>query len=194
MAALGDASEAGAGSGSEPPSSGDLRSVLITSVLNLEQLEVDLFRCAWTPGQRDRAASSSAATLTAAAFSPQGPAPLGARHAAPLRRADRGAGAGGGSPCREPRRAGALAALLLRADRGPQGAGAVRSGADSYREEFLCSLREGHPAWTADLHLPGLLPALPGKPIAAPVHHADRATPRGAADTGGAHPEVPAES
>ncbi|XP_062360989.1 acyl-coenzyme A thioesterase 8 [Cinclus cinclus] len=44
MAASGDAGEAGAGSGSEPPSSGDLRSVLITSVLNLEQLEVDLFR------------------------------------------------------------------------------------------------------------------------------------------------------
>uniref|UniRef100_A0A803V158 Acyl-CoA thioesterase 8 n=1 Tax=Ficedula albicollis TaxID=59894 RepID=A0A803V158_FICAL len=54
MASPGDSSGAGAGSGSEPPPSGDLRSVLITSVLNLEQLEVDLFRCAWTPEQRDR--------------------------------------------------------------------------------------------------------------------------------------------
>uniref|UniRef100_A0A803VQJ6 Acyl-CoA thioesterase 8 n=1 Tax=Ficedula albicollis TaxID=59894 RepID=A0A803VQJ6_FICAL len=52
MASPGDSSGAGAGSGSEPPPSGDLRSVLITSVLNLEQLEVDLFRCAWTPEQK----------------------------------------------------------------------------------------------------------------------------------------------
>ncbi|KAM4891369.1 troponin C, skeletal muscle-like isoform 2-T2 [Sylvia borin] len=119
MGDLGGADGAGAGPGSGPPPPGDLRSVLITSVLNLERLEVDLFR-------------------------------------------------------------------------GPQGAGAVRGGADPYREEFLCSLRKGHPAWKADLHLPGLLPVLPGKPSAAPVHHADRATPRGAADAGRAHPEVPA--
>lgn len=124
----GGAGGAGAEGESGPPPPGDLRSVLITSVLNLERLEVDLFRCAWTPGQRDRAGSSAAA-LTAGTFSPQGPASLGARHAAPLRRADRGAGAGGGSACREPRRAGALAALLLRADRCARGTGQRGRGA-----------------------------------------------------------------
>lgn len=40
----GGAGGAGAGPGSGPTPSGDLRSVLITSVLNLERLEVDLFR------------------------------------------------------------------------------------------------------------------------------------------------------
>ncbi|XP_054500532.1 acyl-coenzyme A thioesterase 8 [Agelaius tricolor] len=45
MGAPGDAGGAGAGPGSgPPPPPGDLRSVLITSVLNLERLEVDLFR------------------------------------------------------------------------------------------------------------------------------------------------------
>ncbi|XP_072734895.1 acyl-coenzyme A thioesterase 8 isoform X1 [Ciconia boyciana] len=46
MAAAGDAGGAGAGPGPgpPPPPPGDLRSVLITSVLNLEQLDLDLFR------------------------------------------------------------------------------------------------------------------------------------------------------
>lgn len=140
----------GPGCGSPPPP-GDLRSVLITSVLNLERLEVDLFRCAWTPGQRDRAASSSSgvATVTAAALSPQGPAPLGARHAAPLRRADRGAGAGGGSARREPRRAGALAALLLRADRcepGNRAAGTACRGSGGEALGKLAAMGEEAPS------------------------------------------------
>lgn len=47
MAEPGDAGAAASGSGLKRlAAAGDLRSVLITSVLNLERLEVDLFRCA----------------------------------------------------------------------------------------------------------------------------------------------------
>lgn len=43
----GPGSGSGSGSGLKRlAAAGDLRSVLITSVLNLERLEVDLFRCA----------------------------------------------------------------------------------------------------------------------------------------------------
>ncbi|PNJ86019.1 ACOT8 isoform 3 [Pongo abelii] len=96
----------GCGDRGDPP--GDLRSVLVTTVLNLEPLDEDLFR-------------------------------------------------------------------------GPEGASTVPSGADTNRIELLGALCEGRATWEAHLHLPGLLPAGPAQPHAAPVLHAHCATTRRAA-------------
>uniref|UniRef100_A0A493TEX6 Uncharacterized protein n=1 Tax=Anas platyrhynchos platyrhynchos TaxID=8840 RepID=A0A493TEX6_ANAPP len=51
-------------------------------------------------------------------------------------------------------------------------------GADPQREELLGALREGRPARAAHPHLPGVLPAVPAQPPAAPVLHVGTA-PRG---------------
>uniref|UniRef100_A0A2K6D7Q1 Acyl-CoA thioesterase 8 n=1 Tax=Macaca nemestrina TaxID=9545 RepID=A0A2K6D7Q1_MACNE len=65
--------------------------------------------------------------------------------------------------------------------RGPKRASTVPSGADTNRVELLGALCEGRATWEAHLHLPGLLPAGPAQPYAAPVLHAHCATTRRAA-------------
>uniref|UniRef100_A0A8C6LQ51 Acyl-CoA thioesterase 8 n=1 Tax=Nothobranchius furzeri TaxID=105023 RepID=A0A8C6LQ51_NOTFU len=84
---------------SDAPYPQDLRSVLVTSVLNLEELDVDLYR-------------------------------------------------------------------------GPEGSGAVPGGPHKRWPQFHCSLCESHPARTAHINLPGVLPGAADEPPAAPVHHA----------------------
>uniref|UniRef100_A0A2K5PAK8 Uncharacterized protein n=1 Tax=Cebus imitator TaxID=2715852 RepID=A0A2K5PAK8_CEBIM len=74
-----------------------------------------------------------------------------------------------------------LVTSVLNLELGPKGASTVPGGAGANRVELLGVLCEGHATWEAHLHLPGLLPAGPAQPPAAPALHAHSATARRAA-------------
>ncbi|KAJ7332290.1 hypothetical protein JRQ81_014470 [Phrynocephalus forsythii] len=238
------------GAGEEPE--GDLRSVLVTSVLNLEPLDLDLFRGRhyWVPvTQRLFGGQIVGQALVAAAKAVSEEAQPHQGEWAPLRllgwmpelgvgkdmqqklqgalwhfcdlpvafgiyasvdssplsqvpiigRSSKSEGClrstvrtllcllsfpGRGSKC-------VVHPHILPASRGPHGARSLPGGANPHWPELLSAVGQGHPAWEAHPHLPGLLPAGAGQPRGAPVPHAGRAPPGGTADHGGAHPQVP---